>query len=1003
MINEYNLENQIIDTLKNMGWDYKESKYLLRTDNDILLYNILKDKIKNINNFNINDKDIENIIDNLESKPSNNESEKYILSILKTGMPIKLEKSKEIKYVKLIDYDNINNNDFSFSNQVSFDTPDGKKTPDIIMYINGIPIVIIENKNPVDITLSWRDAYNDIKNYYEKYIPELFKYVQFGIAAQASIKYFPVILNNDTSVSEWKNESIDNIIESSLYLLNKNIIIDLLKNFIFIKNYSNEYTKIMARYMQYNAVNKIFDRVKLNIEGKSNKNSGLIWHWQGSGKTLTMIFSAYKLYTYNMLKNPTIFFILDRSELQDQILNEISSLDLPNFKKPELIESINDLKELIEYDNFNGKKGIFIILMQKFRPEDLKELNKFIDNNKNNNISTRKNIIMFIDEIHRTQYGDLAMQMRNIFKNAFFFGFTGTPIEIGNRNTYTTFSYPDEGEQYLDKYFILDSINDNFTVPITIQTKLDKKFNIEKDLIDKFLNMKLDDIDDDKKGLIKDEIIRKEINTMKVILKNPKRIERISNDIKDNYLKNFDNKFKAMVVTIDREACVLYYNQLKKLFPDNYVEIVMTRNLKKDNENIKNYFEYLFKKYKSNDLDDINKNIVSDFKTGEFPKILIVTSMLLTGFDSPNLGVMYLDKPMKGHTLLQAIARTNRPYKDTKESGLIIDYTGIMDEFKKALSMYNESDIHEILKSTYDMEHYLDLVDNLVNDIKNLFKNSFKFDMYDITDIENANEYLIKNNDIAKEFLDYYIKLRKLFYFLGKYKTDKNIKNFQWITLVYSYYINTVKSNDENSEIYYQNLYNYVLEEIYKDTHIGKKLEELPELKLNNEYLIRLKSLYNDDSKRSYDMVFTLRKFLSEKSGNPLYESISEKLEKIINEWNNKKIDLKNEYKNLEDLINKTNDINNGEKNSGLTPPAYIAKIIINEKLNINVDETINEFNKIIIDKKLYFNKWNDKIDNVKLILRNLKILLIKMQKMHINTKERDDIIGKIQKSYENY
>lgn len=996
MVIEKNFEDEIIDILKSMGWNYKRPEDMQRLENNILLYDILKKKINKINNGILSDADIKNIIDNLESKPANDESEKYILNVLKTGMPLKLEKSKEIKYVKLIDYDYIDNNDFLFSNQVRFDTNNGIKKPDIIMYINGIPIVIMENKNPVDINLSWYDAYNDIRNYYEKYIPELFKYIQIGIAAQALIKYFPVILGNDTYVAEWKNKSQENIIRSSLYLLNKNIIIDLLKNFILIRSDSGKINKIMARYMQYNAVNKIFERVKSNLEGQTDKNSGLIWHWQGSGKTLTMIFSAYKLYTYNKLENPTIFFIVDRTELQEQILQEISSLDLPNFKKPELVESINDLRDLIKYDNFKGKRGIFIILMQKFRDKDLKDLDRLIK--ENNNLTQRKNIIMFIDEIQRTQYGKLALQMRNIFKNAFFFGFTGTPIDKYNRNTYTTFSYPNQNELYLDKYFILDSINDKFTVPITIQTRLDKDFNIKKELIDKFLEMKLEEIPEDEKDAVNKKI-NKSVNKMEIILKNPERIKKISRDIACNFKNNFDNKFKAMVVAVDREACVTYYNELKKLLPENYFGIVMTQNLKRDNDDIKNYFNELYKKYKSNDLSYINKKIVYNFKNNEFPKILIVTNMLLTGFDAPNLGVMYMDKPMKGHTLLQATARTNRPYNDLKESGLIIDYTGIMEKFQNALSMYDISDINEISNNTFDMEHYLQSAEDLIKNVKKIL-NNFKFDANDINDIESAGTYLINNNnDAAKNFIDSYQKLRKLFYFLGHYKTDNIIKDFQWITLVYNYYINTVKIDDENSEIYYHNLYNDLLKEVYHNTHIGENLEELPKLTLNNEYISRLEKLYSDDEKRSYDMLFTLRKFLSKKSGNPLYETVSGKIEKIINDWNNKKIEIKNEYKELQDLVNKVNEINDGERNSGLMLPAYIAKVIM-DNMNINNTDIINKFNDEIKKKGLYFNGWNRKSDNIKALLRALNSLLIK-NKLEKNV--RSDIIDKVSKSYEKY
>jgi type I restriction enzyme R subunit len=296
------------------------------------------------------------------------------------------------------------------------------------------------------------------------------------------------------------------------------------------------------------------------------------------------------------------------------------------------------------------------------------------------------------------------------------------------------------------------------------------------------------------------------------------------------------------------------------------------------------------------------------------------------------------------------------------------------------------------------MEHYLQSAEDLIKNVKKMLDN-FKFDANNINDIESAGIHLINNSDAAKNFIDSYHKLRKLFYFLGHYKTDNLIKDFQWITLVYNYYINTVKIDDENSEIYYHNLYNDLLKEIYHNTHIGENLEELPKLTLNKEYISRLEKLYSDDEKRSYNMLFTLRKFLSKKSGNPLYETISEKIEKIINDWKNNKKEIKNEYKELKDLLNKVNEINDGEKNSGLMPPAYIAKVIM-DNMNINNAGMINKFNDEIKKEGWYFNGWNRKSDNKKALLRALNSLLIK-NKLEKNV--RSDIIDKVSKSYEKY
>ena len=232
-------------------------------------------------------------------------------------------------------------------------------------------------------------------------------------------------------------------------------LLNIIRNYLFIRIERGATTKVITRYMQYRAAEQISSRVLNNIEGKDPKNKGLIWHWQGSGKTLTMIFAANKLYRHPELQNPTVFFVVDREELETQLSDEFNALDIT---KPEVVDSIYALRKIIQHDEYRGKRGIFITLIHKFRPEELSELQKELDvlSKTRETIQTRKNVILFIDEAHRTQYGTLAAQMNEILKNAEAYAFTGTPIAKTGRDTYGQFSYPPE-EKYLDKYFMTDS------------------------------------------------------------------------------------------------------------------------------------------------------------------------------------------------------------------------------------------------------------------------------------------------------------------------------------------------------------------------------------------------------------------------------------------------------------------------------------------------------------------------------------------------------------------
>ncbi|GAI07079.1 unnamed protein product, partial [marine sediment metagenome] len=316
--------------------------------------------------------------------------------------------------------------------------------------------------------------------------------------------------------------------------------------------------------------------------------------------------------------------------------------------------------KILQFDDYRGKRGVFITLIHKFRPEELKELCDELEevSRHKETIMTRKNVVAFIDEGHRTQYGLLAAQMKSILKEAFFFAFTGTPISKKGRDTYLQFSYP-PNEIYLDRYFITDSIRDDFTVKIAYQPRLEEKVHLDKNLLEAFLESEFEELPEDIKEEVEDKV-KKKLNTIKVVLENRKRIRVIAEDIARHFKENVDGKFKAMVVTGSRKACDSYKKELDKYLPPRYSEAVMT--LQRSDEPVLRYrLAETRARYGDRDIDDIRKGVIEKFKEEEYPKILIVTDMLLTGFDAPKLQVMYLDKLLQEHRLLQAVARTNRP------------------------------------------------------------------------------------------------------------------------------------------------------------------------------------------------------------------------------------------------------------------------------------------------------------------------------------------------------
>lgn len=982
------VEDYIVDALVSMGWEFIPADELEREslEEPLLEWNLVR-AIKRINSYlELTESDINRILVELKSRPTGAEGVKQILRYLKDGIAIKLEKSRELRYITLFDYKNIGNNEFIVSRQVRYESGNNKIRPDIVLYINGIPIVVIECKNPADPNVSWRDAYRQIKDYENK-TPELFKYVQFSVAAEEDAKYFPnVRWLDDVHIYTWRKGDFD-ILDSTLELLSKEKLLDFIKNFIFTREERGKATKVIARYMQYEATNEIFNRVIKNLKGEESKKSGLIWHWQGSGKTLTMLFAANKLYREKLLENPTIFFIIDRRELEEQLYQEFSFLDIGI--EPDRIESIKELKEALAHDQGRGKRGIIITLIHKFKPDELEMLEKELEQEKET-ILSRKNVIAFIDEGHRTQYGILAAEMRRILNNAFFFAFTGTPIAKRGKDTYDVFSYPKEGEPYLHKYFIRDSIRDGFTLPIIFQTKREEDINLDKERLNYFLSQELEEIPEEYRTDVESKI-RKKLDTIRVILEDPGRIDFVAQDIAQHFKENIDGKFKGMVVAVDRLACIRFKRALDKYLPKEYSEVVMTFN-RNDRKEILMYLEEVQKRHQGKEIEDIRKEIVEKFKEEEYPKLLIVTDMLLTGFDAPNLQVMYLYKPLKEHRLLQAIARTNRPYKDVKEAGLIIDYVGIFDKFQEAIAIYSKEDITDV---AFNIDYEIKKFNKLIEELEAIFVGIEK-NKYDRKTLMDAIRVLSEDRKNAKRFLVKYRELRRIFELLGPnpIKIDY-VDRFKWLTAVYHTYNRHVKRSDpDEAERYARKYFGRTINYVYKTIEMGKIKEEFPILKLDENYLEKLENTFPDLESRVSDMIFTLNKYvLVDKYRNPIYESIADKVERIVRKWREREASLKETYENLENIFHEIKESNKRKRELALSTSEYYTLVILERKLGKSekLIESVKELNKEIKGK--VFKGWSTKPSSLKevgIVVRRF------LRKLPLSKEERDELHERI-------
>lgn len=983
--NEEQLEKYFIDKLKELNWSYIPGNLLPRTDfDDPLIISDLLDAIRSFNKRKgITEEDVERTISELRLIVTGPNGAKKILEFFKLGVPIKYEKDKVVKYTTLFDFINIQNNKFVVSNQVNH-TGAKKIRNDIILYINGIPVVNIELKDPTNPAESWENAFYQIKDY-EKTVPELYKYVQIGVAAEASARYFPIVPWQDNPRTYiWRHKKPDGTnydeIDSIINMLSPEIVLQILNDYLFIREEQGEITKVIVRYMQFNAVNKIFNRVERNYGRKDDKNRGLIWHWQGSGKTLEIIFAANKFFRYPFLSSPSIYIILDRDDLQRQMSEEYNALSIKGAK---VISSIRELKQNIAADNYKGQRGIFIVLIHKFNPNEFANLVEQVEAQQGETIRDRKNIICLIDEGHRSHSGVLAAQMKNIFQNAFFFAFTGTPVAKKGANTYDDFSYPPE-EIYLDKYFIEQSIEDGYTTRILHEPHLDHD-HLNKENLEYFLSIEEEEIDEDIREDVKEEV-RSKLNNIRVFHENPDRIDKISADIAEHFKENVDGKFKALVVAGSRLACVRYKSALDKHLPSEYTEVIFSYDQTKDKaperKEIYDYIQNLEKRNHGKDYSDIRKEIITNYKEEELPKILIVTDMLLTGFDAPILQTMYLDKPLKEQRLLQAIARTNRPYKE-KEAGLIIDYVGIFKRIEKAFELYEREDI---INSVVNKKKLEEEFTDTINKLSSIFKDVKR--KYDKETLTKTIRIITGDKETEKIFVKHYRFLRRVFELLRSSQIKLEFLNeYKWLTAVYTYY-HKIVLRDEDYETQVKKFYKKTIELIHQETEV-EKIYTLPlQSNIDGDFIKKISEETASKEYKASNFIFTLNKFiLVDQHKNTMYESLVDRVENLVKSWRERSGDAKEISKLMaesEDILQEIKRVKEKKEELDLTDEEMAMWLTIKNTLHIKDDDTeLIEKMKTVFDEleELKIPGWSKNVELKKAIEKRIREFLFKTVK----------------------
>ncbi len=679
-----------IQLLEKLGYTYLDgSQNDERTSiNDVILEDRLKDAIHRLNPW-LNENNVNNAFKEISSVPAASlmEANEFVHKLISTQSytPKQIIDGKETyKGVAFIDFENIDNNEFLVVNQMKFKGQEKNSIPDLVVFINGMPLAVIECKSPKALDAE-STAIEDLR-YYQGNSEKLFRYNQVCVgiykvggrygAIGAKEAHYQVYKDEDTSTLEallGKTPTAQDILLFNLF--DKARFLDLIRNFVIFHVAEGTKIKILPRYQQIRATNKAIFKLQTENQG------GVVWHTQGSGKSITMVYLATKLRREESgFKNPTIIILTDRTDLDDQISRTFNRCGFPN---PIQANSVRHLKQLLEDDY--GKT--ITTTIQKFQETDDEGNIVKVSKEEVEVVSEKANLFVMVDEAHRSQYGFLAGFMRQALKNAKFIAFTGTPIDTEQKSTLGKFY----GGSYLDIYNIRQAVEDGATLPILYEDGIPELY-VEKELLEKQFKYYFGSESEKKQAKLKQEA-----TSLKKQMTGKQRIKRIAEHIIKHYRdKIYPDRYKGMVVCYNRKAAIAYkkaFDELKEAGKHGFnSRVVMSFSPKKDpvefaqtatpDHEIKQAIENF--KLPFGDEGQLSKAGKTQFNNDA---LIIVSDMLLTGYDVPVAMVMYLDKPLKAHNLLQAIARVNRT-RGSKPAGLIVDYCGITDHLVAAMEVF---------------------------------------------------------------------------------------------------------------------------------------------------------------------------------------------------------------------------------------------------------------------------------------------------------------------------
>jgi type I restriction enzyme, R subunit len=894
------VQEPLVHYAEEVGWETLSQEDALRLrggERGLIFRAVLRDRLLTLNPGVVDESNVEGILRRIENARNTIEGNRDVLRWLRAEQTVFVASQKRELNVKVVDFDSPDNNLFHSTKEWQYTNGRYTNRADVVLLINGIPVILIETKaahkrNGIE------DGITQVRRYHRE-TPELVTHPQVFDVPNISDFYYGVTWSLDLkNLFNWKDEEKGNFERKVKAFFDRPRFLKILRDYILFFAKDDELSKIILRQHQTRAA----ERVLLRCSDKTRPR-GLIWHTQGSGKTVTMLTVAEQLLVDSRFEKPTVLMLVDRNELEGQlsgVFRSFKGVDAP------VAQSKEHLRDLLRADT----RGLIVTTIHKFdrMPRD---------------ICVRPNVFVLVDEAHRTTSGDLGNYLVAALPSATLIGFTGTPIDrtAYGKGTFKTFGpYDDKG--YLDKYSIRESIEDGTTVPLRYALAPNSIRVPQKQLEDEFLDLAdaegVADIDD------LNRVLDRAVN-LKNFLKADRRVEQVASFVARHFRESVEPLgYKAFVVGVDREACVLLKKELDKQLPAEYSRVVFTP-LHNDVQQLKDFY------LGEDEEKQVRKSFVDP---AALPKILIVTEKLLTGFDAPILYCMYLDKPMRDHTLLQAIARVNRPFEDPsgakKPCGMVVDFVGIFDRVEKALAF--DSDVVASVIENLDVlkDRFGDLMSSRAPEYLALAKGATGDKVAErIIDLRDTPE-------VRDRFLDFFRELESLYEiispdaFLGPFLDD-----YLQLSKMYELAINASSVRP--------------IMDLAKKTELLVRAKTSPSTVLSGLkfYAIdeqTLRALRTDGSSDNSKVVNLARSIVQtveqEKARNPFLVPIAERATAVLESFHSRQMATQDALRTLEGLVNEYAEAFREAAAKGMDDRTFAAYWVL-KKSNVPDSESI--------------------------------------------------------------